>query len=373
MTLASSYSLSNRHSVAYEKKTIYMTSPAPQIISLATATADHRWEQMKVCEQFGKHFPRYQDPKVQLLFKNSGIEYRNFVIKEDQFNPKATAGELHDIFREHSIKLARKAAVQCLEQANLGVEDIDYLVVTTCTGYVCPGLSARLACDMNMKLNLQRADLVGMGCSGAMPSLQRAYDFVKAYPGKRAMLITVEISSACWFVDDTIETVVGNTICADGAAAAIVSASDERDAKVPSISAFSTLHEPKYLETVGFEFVEGKNRIILAKEIRNASGPIVKKAVDQLLDENGMSFDEVDHWIIHSGGRRVLDAINESLGFSGNELEHSREVLRCYGNMSSPTILFVLHQTIQNSKQGGTGVMVALGPGLVAETALLHW
>jgi len=327
---------------------------------------------MEVCEHFGKYFPRYQDPKVRMLFENSGIEKRNFVIDSAQFNPKASANELHEIFSEHSQKLSRDAALKCLEQVGLKPQDIDYLIVTTCTGYVCPGLSARLACDLDMKRNLQRADLVGMGCSGAMPSLQRAYDFVKAYPEKRAMFVTVEVSSACWFVDDTIETVVGNTICADGAAAAIISMDDEKKPIAPQIRAFSTLHEPKYLETVGFEFVEGKNRIILAKEIRNASGPIVQKAVNQLLDENNLSFDQVDHWIVHSGGRRVLDAINESLGFSEDELEHSREILRCHGNMSSPTILFVLEQTMQKSKPGGIGVMVALGPGLVAETALLH-
>ena len=102
-----------------------------------------------------------------------------------------------------------------------------------------------------MRRNVQRADLLGMGCAGAMPGLQRAFDFVKAYPDKKALLLTVEICSACYYVDDSLETVVGNAICADGAAAVVVGMSE--DPSVPKISGFATYLEPSLIDAVGFK------------------------------------------------------------------------------------------------------------------------
>jgi len=244
------------------------------------------------------------------------------------------------------------------------------IVAATSTGYLCPGLSARLAAKLGLQRNLQRADLVGMGCAGALPALQRASDFVRAYPEKRALAVTVEVSSACWFVDGTMETVVGNAICADGAAAAVIALSD---APGPGLEGFETMLDVSYLDSVGFSFEMGKNRIVLSGALRYAAGPLVKQAVDNLLAREGLSVEAIDHWVVHAGGRRVLDGIDASLGFTCGELRHSRDILRTHGNMSSPAVLFVLERTLAQAQPGATGVMIALGPGLAAEIALLRW
>ncbi len=266
---------------------------------------------------------------------------------------------------------ARRRPAECLDAAGIGAEDVDYLVATTCTGYICPGLSARLASALGMRDDLQRADLVGMGCAGSMPSLQRAHDFVRAYPDRRALIVTVEISSACWYVDDSLETVVGNTICADGAAAALVGVGEPGSG--PALERFSTLLSFDFLESVGLEFKAGKQRIVLSKDLRSASGPLVRKAVERLLKDAGLDFEQVDRWVIHSGGKRVLDAIDRALGFRSGELAHSRGVLRDFGNMSSPTLLFVLERAWRDAQPGEIGVLVALGPGLAAETGIVRF
>jgi predicted naringenin-chalcone synthase len=108
------------------------------------------------------------------------------------------------------VKISTEAIERCLGDANLSVESIDCIIAVSCTGYLCPGLSALLIKQMKMRTNLQRADLIGMGCAGAMPGLQRAFDYVKANPTKKALVITVEICSACYYVDESLETVVGN-------------------------------------------------------------------------------------------------------------------------------------------------------------------
>jgi predicted naringenin-chalcone synthase len=342
----------------------------PRIVSVATAVPENRFSQQEILSHLGQHFSLYRKPRVEKIFLNAGIEYRHLVLSRETFDPAADPDELHAIYRHHSLELGRKVASDSLRQAGLKPEDIDLLVVATCTGYTCPGLSARLASTLDMPSKLQRADLVGMGCSGAMPALQRAQDFVRAYPDKRALAVAVEVSSACWYVDNTMETVVGNTICADGAAAAVIAAGEGRG---PRLAHFTTVLDPSYLESVGFEFKGGKNRIILDANLRSGAGPIVRKAVDELLEETGTQRASVDHWVVHSGGRRVLDGIDSALGFANGELRHSREILRLHGNMSSPTVLFALERTMRDARSGEAGVMIALGPGLAAEAALLRW
>ncbi len=288
----------------------------------------------------------------------------------EKFGPDNTADDLHEVFTQCSLELGAKAASEAMAQAGVDPAGIDLIVAATSTGYLCPGLSARLAAKLGLQRNLQRADLVGMGCAGALPALQRASDFVRAYPEKRALAVTVEVSSACWFVDGTMETVVGNAICADGAAAAVIASSD---APGPSLESFETLLDVSYIDSVGFSFEMGKNRIVLSGALRYAAGPLVKQAVDNLLAREGLSVEAIDHWVVHAGGRRVLDGIDASLGFTCGELRHSRDILRTHGNMSSPTVLFVLQRTLAQAQPGATGVMIALGPGLAAEIALLRW
>ncbi|MEO0796257.1 MAG: type III polyketide synthase [Verrucomicrobiota bacterium] len=341
------------------------------MLAVATANAPHRWKQQDVVERFAQHFPTYGEAAAERIFRNSAIEYRNFVLSPEEFDPNADADSLHAIFGEHSVSLGSDAARRCLTKSAVAVEDIDCLIVATCTGYLCPGLTAHLARELGLRDDIQRADLVGMGCSGAMPSLQRACDFAQANPGKRALVVTVEISSACWFVDDTMETIVGNAICGDGAAAVVVEASEDGPGMV--INRFSALMDTSYIESVGFEFKAGKNRIILAKELRDAAGPLVKRAVERLLEQVQSDRGDIRHWVIHSGGKRVLDSIDESLEFANGELANSRSVLRECGNMSSPTLFYVLERAMQGAEPGERGILVALGPGLSAETAFVSW
>jgi polyketide synthase Type III len=343
----------------------------PRVLSLATQVPQNRWTQEEILEGLAEHFPIYRDRRVRRMFESSGIEARHLVLDRESFDPASDADALHALYRRSALDLASAAARKALKSAGLDADGIDCIVATTCTGYICPGLSGRLGAELGLRDDLQRADLVGMGCAGAMPSLQRTHDFVRAYSGRRALLVTVEISSACWYIDDSLETVVGNTICADGAAAAVVGLGESSDG--PALERFSTLLEPAFLESVGLEFKAGKQRIVLSKDLRSAAGPLVKRAVNRLLDESNIAFEAVDHWIVHSGGKRVLDGVDRALGFESDELANSRAILRNYGNMSSPTLLFVMERVMQTARAGDLGVLVALGPGLAAETGLVRW
>ena len=345
----------------------------PRVMGIGTANPPRRYSQREIYDISAQFFPMYRNPKIEQIFMSSDIDFRHFSFDKETFVPNESADELHARFAEHSVKLASEAVTRCLEDSNAGTADIDYVIAVSCTGYLCPGLSAILIKELGLRTNLQRADLIGMGCAGAMPGLQRAYDYVMAYPDRQALVVAVEICSACYYVDESLETVVGNAICGDGAAAVLVGNHDA--GKGPAIVRFETLLEPSFLNTVGFQFREGKLRIVLSKDIRDAAGGLAAKLVGTLLAQCDLRPEDVNHWIVHSGGRKVIDSIKAEVGLTEEQLRHSREILRNFGNMSSPTVLFVLANTMKSGSPvpGDIGLMLAMGPGLAVEGAVVRW
>ena len=349
----------------------------PAILSLGTAVPSNRYSQEEIYAMACTYSETYRNPRVRQLFMKSDIDHRHLYLKRDDLKRLATSDELHERFRRGAIDIGTAAITTCLANGGCDVSGIDFIVVATCTGYLCPGLSPIFVKELGFRNDVQRADLVGMGCAGAMPALQRACDFVRSHPEKKALVLAVEICSACYYFDDSLETVVGNAICADGAAAVVVGMTDE--SPTPRLAGFATRLEPALLESVGFEQHEGKLRIILSKDIRDLAGELAQGLVDALLRENRIQKDDISHWIIHSGGRKVIDTIQRALTLTDTQVRHSRHVLRHFGNMSSPTVLFVLQEALRNTngngppKLGDLGVMLALGPGLAVEAALLVW
>lgn len=349
----------------------------PAILGVATSNPLQRYSQEQIYELACKYSEFYRSPRVRQIFMNSDIEFRHLYMDIDSYSALESVDEMHQRYVSGAGEIGKDAILKCLDQCNLGVRDIDYVVAVSCTGYLCPGLSSIYVKELGFRNNVQRADLLGMGCAGAMPGLQRGYDFVKAYPGRKALVVATEICSACYYLDDSLETVVGNAICGDGAAAAVVGMSN--GTSVPVIVGFETFLEPSYIHTVGFEQREGRLRIILSKDIRDLAGELSSRLVSQLLARNGLSREHISHWILHSGGRKVIDNVRDALGLTQEQVAHSKHVLNNFGNMSSPTVMFVLNEVMRGSngtphlQRGDFGIMLALGPGVAVEGALLKW
>ena len=147
------------------------------------------------------------------------------------------------------------------------------------------------------------------------------------------------------------------------------------DPALPKIIALETLLEPSYIDSVGFEQRDGRLRIILSKDLRSIAGVLAQQVISGMLCQQGLSLSGIDHWILHSGGRKVIDNVREALGLTDAQVRHSKCVLKNFGNMSSPTVLFVLDEVLRTAtpRPGESGVMLAMGPGLALETALLKW
>jgi predicted naringenin-chalcone synthase len=354
----------------------------PRILAIGTANPPHRFTQEEAYRLCG-----YDSPRILEIFLNSDIDYRHFYVDPERVNRQETPDELNQRYLRGAMETGCQAVQKCLAAAGLTARDVDLFVVSTCTGYVCPDVGTRLAGPMGFRPDVERAPLLGLGCAGALPALQRAWDYARARPGRRALGLAVEICSASYYLDNTLETVVGNAICADGAAAFLLStdayletggfheAQRSTAARYPQVVDFESFLDPEQLDKVGFEQREGKLRIILAALIRDLAVPLIERALGPLLARHGLARAQVRFWVAHPGGRKVIDNVQKQMGLTEAQLGYSKTVLRNYGNMSSPTVMFVLDEVARqgNPQAGDWGVMIALGPGMAAETALLKW
>ena len=341
----------------------------PRILGIGTANPP-----VRLTQEQSFHAAGYQGERIRKIFLNSAIDHRHFYL-EGALNREESSDQLNQRYLRGAIETGCRAVLDCVNVAGTTVRDVDFLAVCTCTGYVCPDVGSRLIVHMGFSNRVQRASIIGLGCAGALPTLQRAVDFVRANPGRQALMLAVEICSACYYVDNTLETVVGNAICADGAAAFLLAAGQQANPSYPQIIDFETFIDTERIDEVGLQHRNGKLRIVLGASVQQLAGPMVETAIQQLLQRHGLSRSDVGFWVVHPGGRKVIENVQKHFGMTDAQLRFSRTVLRNYGNMSSPTVMFVLDEVVRSGdpRPGDWGVMIALGPGMAAEVALLRW
>jgi predicted naringenin-chalcone synthase len=341
----------------------------PRIAGVGTANPPLRLTQQESFEAAG-----YKSERIRNLFLNSGIDYRHFHLEGGPIRTE-NSDQLNSRYQRGAVRLGCLAIVDCLKAARVTVKEVDFLAVCTCTGYVCPDIASFLIAHMGFRDNVRRTSMLGLGCAGAVPTLHRAADFVRANPGAKALVLAVEICSACYFADGTLETAVGNAICADGAAAFLLAGGQQGGHRYPEVVDFETFIDPVHIGTVGLNHRDGKLRIVLGSAVHLLAGPMVETALERLLHRHGLVAGDIRFWVIHPGGRKVIDSVQKHLAMSDTQLRFSRTVLRNYGNMSSPTVMFVLDEVVRHGdpRKGDLGAMIALGPGMAAEVALLRW
>jgi predicted naringenin-chalcone synthase len=338
----------------------------PRITAVATATPRARFTQTELLALAG-----YDDAQRRGFFSRSGIEGRHLYIDRATFRPNESVDELGDRFRRGALELGERAARLALARAGWEPADVDFIATTTCTGRLTPSLDAHLIGRLGLRPDVQRVHVGDTGCAAAMVALQQAWNHLRAFPGRRALVLAVEICSAAYFLDDRLESAVAHAIFADGAGALALAT----EGPGPSVVAHRTLFRPEHLDAMGFEYPGGRPRVVLSKDVRRIGANMLGEMAALLMASQGLKRDDVRYWVLHSAGRRVIDRARTLLELSEEQVAHSRAVLRGYGNMSSATILFVLEETLRREApvDGEWGLMIALGPGFAAEGALLRW
>ena len=347
---------------------------SPRIISVGTANPSTKYTQQQVLEMF-----KCTDPNIARFFESSHIQSRHLVLPNpdsDGSMPDESGKELLEKHKRVSIEMGRGAIEKCLDEARVTPDQIDFLATVSTTGFLCPGISAYLVPEMGFRQNVHRADLLGMGCNGGMNGLLTAFDFAKANPGKLALLLTCEVCSAAYVFDLSVRTGVVNSLFGDGAAAVLLKSSDAFSATDgPRLMDFESHIIPEAIDEMRFDFDEGKFNFFLGREVPYLIGQEVEKPIKALLERSGLKRRDISHWLVHSGGKKVVDSIKYNLGITEYDVRHTRSILKNYGNLSSASFLFSFQELTREgiAKQGDWGVSIAMGPGVSIETGLLRW
>ncbi|MDO8094971.1 MAG: type III polyketide synthase [Candidatus Brocadiales bacterium] len=273
-------------------------------------------------------------------------------------------------FTKWAVELASQAIVKALAQAKLDVSDVTGLVVNTCTGYICPGISTYLIERLGLSERIRAHDLVGSGCGGAIPNLQMCSDMLDGHGDGVLLSVSVEICSATFQMADDLSLIVSNAIFADGASASVLGRRPAGLALVASSSRYDTCAR----EDIRYVYKNGQLHNQLSISLPEIAGKTVARVVMDLLNPRGLKVEDIKHWAFHPGGEKVINAIRDELRLPESHIKATRNVLAKYGNMSSPTVYFVLQEILNNGgmKTGDWCVMVAFGAGLCAHALLLR-
>jgi predicted naringenin-chalcone synthase len=347
------------------------------IIGTGTATPPHRysqeecWTALKTSARFGELNARSKAILKKVLMGENGIATRRLALDKLDHAFDLTPDALHARFAENAPALATAAAERALADSKTGPREIDAVIVSTCTGYLCPGLTSYTSERLGLRPDVLALDLVGQGCGAAIPNLQTAQTLLAAGRCGRVLSVCVEVCSAAFYLDDDAGVLVSACLFGDGAGAAVLSNTANGGRRVKWNSGGSVL-KPADRDRLRFEQKNGMLRNILTPEVPALASEHAGNLFDESLARAGVSRSQVSGWVLHPGGRDVLLALRERLQLSSHDVRWSEAVLREYGNMSSPSVLFVLQAALNDSVPGGLWWMSSFGAGFSCHGALLE-
>ena len=301
-----------------------------------------------------------------ILRGDSGIDRRQFAVRKIERLFDFDADELNEEFRQTAPALGLEALQSALDQARLRPGDLDALVICTCTGYLCPGLSSYVSELAGLRSDAWLQDLVGLGCGAAIPALRSTDALLAANPSATVACLAVEVCSAAFYLDNDPGVIISACLFGDGAVATIWKA--HPGARPLCCHSFDTYHDPKERDRIRFEQRHGKLRNLLHPSVPTLAAGAVRKLYDRAVATDALPITRI---LSHAGGRDVLDELQKR--FPAYDFGPTRHVLRHHGNMSSPSVLFALAEALKEGcpETGGDWWLTSFGAGFSAHACRL--
>lgn len=309
------------------------------------------------------------------VFGHAGVVTRYSAVPLEWYETSHGWADRSQLFVDHALPLLEKAAKACLEQAGRSIAEVDALITVSTTGIATPSLDARLMERLAFRRNAARLPIFGLGCAGGVLGLARAAALAQAMPGQLVLLLVVELCGLTFRRDDQSNSnIVGAALFGDGAAAALVGCDDGAGERGPAprtatIAGWGEHTWPGSLDVMGWRIEDDGLGVLFSRDIptlvRQELGPVLRT----YLSCQGLSLADIDAYVCHPGGAKVIEALEETLQLAPGTMTAAREVLRDYGNMSAPTVLFVLERmlALQRPAAGpARWLLTALGPGFTA-------
>ena len=347
-------------------------------LGIGTSTPAARYTKAECLEAF-KHSDWYArlDARSHLiartvLQRDNGIEARRLAVDSLAEVFCIDPDTLSRRFLANAPVLAAEAAERAIAQAGIAAHQIDAVVVSTCTGYLCPGLSGHVVERLGLRRNVQAFDLVGQGCAAALPNLQLGSALLKSGACEHVLSICVEVSSAAMYLDNDPGVLISACLFGDGAGAAVLSRAPGTSGRRVEWKDSTSLIEPAQRDALKFEQRAGMLRNILTREVPTLAANYAEQVLDTVLQRAGLSRSDVSAWILHAGGRDVLLALQHRLDLQPGDLRYSAAMLREYGNLSSAFVFFVFEAALADDAPGGWWWLSAFGAGFSCHGALLE-
>lgn len=321
---------------------------------------------------FGQAFPDID--RLLGLFNNTLVEKRHFAAPPEWFAAEHSFSEKNALYIESALEIGRAAVLDCLDRAALSPTDVDHFIFVSTTGLATPSIDARLINILQMRKNIKRTPVWGLGCAGGAAGLSRAFEYTRAFPQERALVLALELCALTFQRNDLSKSnLVATSLFADGAGAVLVSGEEVGGDGLKILGSRSTLWYDS-LDVMGWEINDRGLKVLFSRDIPSIVRKCVLPNLLEFLQDHELELHDLLHIVAHPGGAKVIEAYQEALRLGENQLRHSRDVLRHYGNMSSPTVLFVLKEflsagTIRPSEYG---LLTALGPGFSSEMLLIQ-
>ncbi|MDA9830245.1 stilbene synthase [Akkermansiaceae bacterium] len=326
--------------------------------ALASAFPSNAYSQEE-CFEFTRTTSSYQSLSARgrgiigkVLLGDSGISKRHFCADDPAAMFDAGAQELNEYFEKEAPELS----IAALEKTGVDPSEIDALIICTCTGYLCPGVTSHVAEQLGMRNDVYLQDIVGLGCGAALPMMRAAEGFLAANPGKKVATVAVEVCSAALYVNEEPGVLISMCLFGDGAAAAVWS--DEGGVGKWQVGNFDTIHVPEEREKIRFINSGGK----LENKLHRTVPGLAAEAVEKLWQKR---LNDPDQVLAHTGGRDVIEALEKRMGWI---LPETREVLKSAGNCSSPCVLFALEERLKQSKDDSRYWLTSFGAGFAAHS-----
>lgn len=347
-----------------------------KIKTVSTQVAQHGRETLEIIELV-KNWMSDQDNrykrKVIKIMEGAGVDKRYSIMNPVEVFENPSFEARNDIYIKEIKKMGKECLQKALNKANWKPTDIDFIITVSCTGIMIPSVDAYLINDLKMRDDVVRLPVTEMGCAAGVSGIIYARNFLKANPGKRAALVSIEAPTATFQINDySMANIVSTAIFGDGAACVLLSSCEEDTG--PEIIADEMYHFYDATGMMGFKLVDTGLQMILDKEVPEKIAEHFPKIIHPFLRKNGLAIENIDHLIFHPGGRKIVETVEELFGKLGKNITDTKEVLRLYGNMSSATVLFVLERFMtRNPEAGSYGLMLSFGPGFSAQRILLKF
>ncbi len=348
---------------------------APVIASTATAVPQHVISREFVEEHIGRIFSltgRRLEAVLDIV-GHSEIDRRYSIFPVEYLIEPRPLEQISREYREHSMCLGRRAAQQALDRAGIAPQEVDLIVTVSCTGFMIPSLDAYLAPELGMRANVRRLPVTELGCAAGAAGLTLAWEYLGAHPQATVLLVAVELPTLTFQRRDLSQAnLISAVLFGDGAAAAVVTG---RPRSGPRILDSESYLFPDSLDAMGFDLRDSGFHIILSKEVPQMIRERIGGLVDGFLARHSLGRNDLQAYLLHPGGQKLLRFMEEELGLRRDSTQPSWDVLRNFGNLSSASVLFVLHQWMAGGRlrPGDRGLLAGFGPGFSAEMLLLQW